>query len=114
MEMSVVANDISCACYNCTIHRFVIVRVSRDEIEAERGIYVLHVGRFYQFLQHRVGDEIIVSLGQYLMVFEKDLVGDAKYILDITKSLPNVVIVRAWHNNTDEAVGVEDYFHLLP
>jgi hypothetical protein len=28
--------------------------------------------------------------------------------------LPNVVIVRAWHNNADEAVCVEDYFHLLP
>ena len=21
---------------------------------------------------------------------------------------------EAWHNNTNEAVGVEDYFHLLP
>jgi hypothetical protein len=112
--MSVVTNDISCACYNGTINKFVIVRVSRYEIEAEGWIYVLHIGRFYQFLQHSVCDEIIVSLGQYLMVFEKDLVGDAKYILNITKSLPNVVIVRAWHNNADEAVCVEDYFHLLP
>lgn len=63
----------------------------------------------YQFIKYDISDDIVIPFRQNLMVFKKDLVGHAQYVLADTKSPLDVIIERPWHNDIDETVCIENY-----
>ena len=109
--MAVVANDVSGSSNDGTIDELVIVRVGGNEVETVGRIDALHIWSLHQLLQHGVGDDKVIALGQYFVVLIQYLVGDAECVFAGTESLLDVVVVRPWHDDVDEAVGVEDYLH---
>ena len=47
------------------------------------------------------------------MVLKKDFVGDTQLVFACTERLPDVIIIRPWHDDIDKTVCIENYFHLV-
>ena len=109
--MAIVAHNISGSGNDGTVNELVVVRVGSDEVETVGGIDALQIRGLHQLLQHGVGDDKVIAFGQYFVVLIEYLVGDAECVFAGTESLLDVVVVRPWHDDVDEAVGVEDYLH---
>ena len=113
-EVAVIADDVSGSCDDSTVDKLIVIRVRLDKVEAVGGIYTLDIRCLYQFLHHSVGDKGVIPLSEYLVILKQNLVGDAQHVFGCTESLPDVIVIRSWHDDVDEAIGIEYDFHLLP
>ena len=69
-EVAVVAHNKGGSGSNGAIDKLVIVWIGGNEVKTVGGTDTLDVRGLNQFFHHGIGDEGVVSFGEYLMIFK--------------------------------------------
>ena len=110
-KMPVVADNVGGSCRDSTIHEFVVIGVSSDEIETKGRLNTFHIWQRKNCIYHILRKlRVLESPLQYLTVLKEYLAGDTNRVLLRNQCVPNFFIGGFGEHDLQDTVGVETAF----